>query len=100
MIHEETKDLIYKDELLQELMVRTHLREDLGSGINNRISAAEIIQTIYDFPTVQDYGAIWLRDEKNCTSQCSWCKTSALYNSENEPALSKFCPNCGRRMRG
>lgn len=56
MIHEETKDLIYKDELLQELMVRTHLREDLGPNINSRISAAEIIQTIYDFPR---YPRLW-----------------------------------------
>lgn len=51
------------------------------------------------FQEASDWGVIlhgdWTRE-----AACSECGADALYNSNEEPVASKYCPYCGARMDG
>lgn len=42
----------------------------------------------------------WIENSKTFRWECSMCKKSTLYNKVGVQIKSKFCSNCGAKMKG
>lgn len=42
----------------------------------------------------------WLYHEDRCSYICSECEEDAITDYYGEPNFTKYCPNCGVRMKG
>lgn len=100
MIKERKKDLIDRQDFFEELSTRVNMRDYMGSSLESRISATEILSMLYAFPQFQEYEAEWIWDGEEETRHCSWCKNKALRNERGGVVFSRFCPVCGKRMKG
>lgn len=100
MIKERKKDLIDRQDFFEELSTRVNMRDYMGSSLESRTSVTEIPSMLCAFPQSQDYEAEWVWDKEEETRYCSWCRNQALRNAKGGVVFSRFCPACGKRMKG
>ena len=63
----------------------------------------ECIRQAYAMPTADvapKSEGWWLYHEDSCSYICSECEEYAITDYYGEPKFTKYCPNCGAKMKG
>lgn len=95
------KDPIYREDAIKAINLRARIPHDVASAQY----ADMAINAIYSVPSANRPQGEWIVNMLNHESICSVCgakETEFIYGTEMWYGLgeSRFCPSCGRRMKG
>lgn len=95
------KDPIYREDAIKAINLQARIPHDVASACYANMA----INAIRSVPSADRPQAEWIINMSNYESICSVCgakETEFIYGTEMWYGLgeSRFCPSCGRRMKG